>query len=133
MSHEPLPPAAVAINCVDGRVQDPVLGWLRRTLGCELVHAVNEPGPDAALRDAEDDGRVERIVRMLASHGPIEAIAVVAHDDCRGNPVDEATHRRQVAEAAETVASWGLAGRVLGLWVDRDREVAVVTDASFTR
>lgn len=124
-----LPSSSVAINCVDGRVQLPVLEWMRRNLASELVHNVTEPGPDGSLARGDGARRIEPIVRMLAGQGAIEAVAVVSHHDCRGNPVDEATHRELLERAVEEVSGWRLADRVLGLWVDRNREVAVACEA----
>lgn len=129
-AREPLPRSAVVINCVDGRVQRPVLRWMRERLGTGLVHSVTEPGPDRSLARGDGAARVEPIVRMLAEQGPVEAVAVAAHHDCRGDPADEATHREQVRRAVEVVAGWGHAERTLGLWVDHRGEVALVHEAA---
>lgn len=121
---------SIAINCVDGRVQTPVLEWMKRHTRGELVHCVTEPGPDAALADGDAADRIEPIVRLLTEGTSVDAVAVAAHHDCLGNPVDQETHREQVRRAAEAVASWGLADRVLALWVDRDWAVSVVWESA---
>lgn len=120
---------SVAINCVDGRVQRPVLRWMQRELPGDLVHSVTEPGPDAALAEGDGARRIRPIVELLTGNTAVEAIAVAAHHDCLGNPVDEAKHRAQVRRAVDEVTSWGLVDRVLGLWVDEAWEVSVVREA----
>lgn len=124
-----MPSYTIVINCVDGRVQTPVLEWMKRELPGELVHAVNEPGPDGSLAGGEGAARIEGIVDLLATQTTVHAIAVAAHHDCLGNPVDAETHRDQLARAVERVAGWGHADRVLGLWVDDAWEVNLVCEA----
>lgn len=125
-----MPPSYnIVVNCVDGRVQIPVLEWMKRHLDGDLVHSITEPGPDAALAEGDRVGRIRPIVELLTENTRVAAVAVAAHHDCLGNPVDEAEHRAQVRRAAEEVASWGLVDRVLGLWVDGNWEVSVVCEA----
>ena len=124
-----MPNYTIAVNCVDGRVQTPVLEWMMRHLDGDLVHSITEPGPDAALAEGDAAERIEPIVRLLTENTRVHAVAVAAHHDCLGNPVDEEVHRAQVRRAVEVVASWGLVEAVFGLWVDGDWEVTVVCQA----
>lgn len=121
---------ATAINCIDGRVQEPVARWLKTELGVDYVDMVTEPGPDAALSDETVAAAIRRKVAIsVAAHGP-EVVAVVGHHDCAGNPVSQDEHRRQIECGVALVASWGLPVRVLGLWVGERREVEVVCGAA---
>lgn len=124
-----MPSYTIAINCVDGRVQTPVLEWMKRELPGDLVHAVNEPGPDASLAEGDGADRIRRVVSLLTENTRVHAVAVAAHHDCLGNPVDEATHRRQLERAVARVAGWGFTDRALGLWVDGAWEVSLVCES----
>jgi hypothetical protein len=54
-------------------------------------------------------------------------VAVVGHHDCAANPVSEAQHRQNIGQAVATVKSWDLPVKVIGLWVNSDWQVEVVT------
>ena len=121
---------ATAINCIDGRVQEPVAAWLKTELGVDYVDMVTEPGPDAALSDADIAAAIRRKVAIsVAAHGS-EVVAVVGHHDCAGNPVSPDEHRRQIERGVALVASWGLPVRVLGLWLGERWQVDVVRDTT---
>ena len=70
-----------------------------------------------------------RRVAVSRTHGS-KVIAVVAHDDCAGNPEDETTQRRQLEEAVDFIAGRLPETLVLGLWLGRDWSVHEVTSRS---
>jgi hypothetical protein len=45
---------AMAIHCIDGRVQIPVIEWLRRQYGMEYIDMITEPGPERLLTEGKD-------------------------------------------------------------------------------
>ena len=112
---------ATAINCMDGRVQLPVIQWMSQEYGADYIDAVTEPGPIKILSENEDATSVASIKRRLdisaLLHGSC-AIGVVAHYDCGGNPVDEDAQMIQLASAIERVRGWGYGLPIVGLWVD---------------
>lgn len=110
-----------AINCMDGRVQAPVIEYLRERFKVEYVDKITEPGPVAILSaDPESDASRSIFARVdisLEAHDSC-GIAVVAHHDCAGNPVPEAEQRRQLQQSVAAVASRYPGAEVIGLWVD---------------
>jgi hypothetical protein len=110
-----------AVNCIDGRVQVPVIRYLQEQYGVRYVDVVTEPGPVRALAepsDSETKRSVLRRVRVsIEAHGS-ELIAVVAHAECAGNPVDDEEQRQQLARSAEYLAESFPVASVIGLWVD---------------
>lgn len=64
---------ATAINCIDGRVQTPVLDWMKLHLNVDYVDLITEPGPDeviAARRDAASE--IYKKVRFsVRVHNPV--------------------------------------------------------------
>jgi hypothetical protein len=121
---------AAVINCMDGRTQLPVIEWARREYGAEYVDSITEPGPVRILAEAEDTAALESIRRRLdisvTKHGS-NRVAIVAHADCAGNPVDKQTQLGQLRAAAATVSSWGLNAQIDLLWLGEDWRVLHVT------
>lgn len=120
---------ATAINCIDGRAQQPVTDWLRSRYGTDYVDMVTVPGPDAALVRLDASGlhalRDAVAISVNAHHSRV--IAVAGHFDCAANPVTDTEHRDAIRQAAEVAASWGLPAEVLGLWVNSSWQVELVT------
>lgn len=117
---------ATAINCMDGRVQLPVIGYLKEKHGVDYVDVITEPGPIKALSERSDQAVLESIRRRLEisvlKHRS-RHVVVVGHHDCAGNPVGKDVQLRQIAQAVETVRSWGFGCEVRGLWVDENWNV----------
>jgi len=121
---------ATAINCMDGRTQEPVRQWLIRHYGVEYVDAVTEPGPVMHL--AEGNGVLietmkGRVRISVEGHGS-GVIAVVAHDDCAGNPVPKEEQLEQIKKAIDEVHSWGFEAKVIGLYVADNTTVELIRE-----
>jgi len=114
---------ATAINCMDGRVQIPVIEWLKRQYGVDYVDMITEPGPERLLAEGKDQTGTESIQKRLeisvARHNS-NLVAVVGHHDCAGNPAGKETQLEQILAAIRTVESWNLEVRVIGLRVDEN-------------
>jgi len=120
---------ATAINCMDGRVQIPVIDWLKTQYGVDYVDMITEPGPERLLAEGKDRRGIESIRKCLeiavAPHNSRLA-AIVGRHDCAGNPTDKETQPEQLYSAGKTVASWNSGVRAVGLWVDERWEVQEV-------
>ena len=120
---------AAAINCMDGRTQLPVIEWMKQKYGVDYVDTITEPGPVRILAESRDSTTLESIRRRLdisvKKHGA-SRVAVVAHADCAGNPVDKETQLHQLRSAESTVLSWGMGITVDLLWVRDDWQVEKV-------
>jgi len=112
---------ATVINCMDGRVQEPVIAWMKNKYGVQYVDAITEPGPICMLAGASDPAAVDSMRRRVDisvnKHGS-RVIAIVSHYDCAGNPVGKGEQLCQLADSIKTVISWGFPASVIGLWVD---------------
>ena len=110
-----------AINCMDGRVQIPVIKFLQDRFGTEYVDVITEPGPNRILAEQGDGPQTLSILARLdisvKRHGS-RGIAVVGHYDCAGNPSEEATQERQTRTAVDMLRSRYGQAEVIGLWVD---------------
>lgn len=112
---------ATAINCMDGRTQLPVIDYLKRKCRVDYVDMITEPAPAKILAENSNVAQLNSIRHRLEisieRHGS-EHVAVVAHHDCAGNPVDDKTQLKQIQESIKTIRSWGFKGALLGLWID---------------
>jgi hypothetical protein len=81
-----------AVNCIDGRTQLPIINWLSTRFDVEQVDLITEVSPVKELvLDSESamaasiNKRVDVSIRAHDSRG----LAIVAHNDCAGNPVPD--------------------------------------------
>lgn len=111
---------ACAINCMDGRTQEPIINYLKKFLEVDYVDAVTEPGPIKLLAEGTDP-RVETIKTRcdisLGKHHAV-ALAVVGHYDCAGNPVEKEIQVKQIQDSIKRLRSWYESVPIYGLWVD---------------
>ncbi len=117
---------ATAINCMDGRVQLPVINYLKDQYRIDYVDMITEPGPIKILSELKDNKLVEsikaRIDISVKKHGS-QLIAVIGHYDCTGNPEDYETQTKQIKSAIDKIKSWDNNIKYIGLWVDENFEV----------
>jgi hypothetical protein len=117
-----------AINCMDGRVQEPVIMWFKIKKGMDYVDAITEPGPIKLLADGDEAATESirmRTMISVAKHGS-GIVAVVGHHDCAGNPATREVQIDQIDKAIATVRSWELGVEVMGLFVNSMWTVEVV-------
>lgn len=118
-----------AINCMDGRVQLPVIEFMKKNYQADFVDMITEPGPIKILAEAENPAAVESIRKRVEvsteKHGS-KIVAVVGHADCAGNPNDKMMQMIQIAGSIGVVESWKLGVKVIGLWVGANWTVSEV-------
>jgi len=110
-----------AVNCIDGRVQEPVLRWMKKTFKALYVDMITEPGPVGVLDDPEQVKQRESIRKRIAislevHDSPI--IALVAHSDCAGNPVADSVQKEQLSRGVLLLREWFPQVSVHPLWID---------------
>ena len=114
---------AAAINCMDGRVQSPVVEYIRHHHGVDYVDMITEPGVDLILAEQADTETCDSIRNRLdisyQTHGS-RLFFVIGHHDCAGNLSDRDGHLRQIEAAVARVRAWVPEGVVVGLWVDEN-------------
>jgi hypothetical protein len=114
-----------AINCMDGRTQQPVIDWMKKQYEVDYIDMITEPGPDGIMARREMDLVKQIKVRVMVSvekHGS-QAIALVAHGGCAGNPVSKDEHLGHLRKGMELIRSWELDVEIVGLWIDEENWV----------
>lgn len=121
---------ATAINCIDGRVQMPVYNWLDLHCQVQYVDMITEPGADRVLAEssASDIYSIRRKVDISIQGHQSQAIALIGHHDCLGNPVTKDEHWEHIRRGAQIIQSWEYWVRVIGLYVNEWSAVDVVCD-----
>jgi len=115
---------ATCLNCIDGRVQIPVINWITNNYEIDYVDMVTEAGMDGLL--ADNSFNPAHILRKLAiSIGNHDSnnIFIVGHYDCAANPVDEDVHKEQIKKAVQRIKNYTRSSEITGLWVSEYFEV----------
>jgi len=123
------PQFATVINCMDGRVQEPVNQWMQTRTGARYIDAITEAGPDRIMASTATASRLimQRILVSRDKHGSRE-LALVAHFDCSGNPGSKQHHLKQLQQAARILETWNLDMHIMLLWVNADWQVELIDE-----
>ncbi len=114
---------ATAINCMDGRSIRAVLQYFEDTFG---ILYVDTPSDAGSVKCCDGDDKTLEAVRFkvvevsIKKHGS-KHVAIVAHDECAGNPISRDEQIEQIERYIDIVHSWlseeGINDvKVFGLW-----------------
>ena len=110
---------ATCLNCMDGRVQLPVLKWIKDNYPVDFVDVITEAGMDNVLCNQQDISEVLRSINISVNVNKSTRLFVVGHYDCRGNPVEEGVHRQEIGGAVERLKDHYPQHEIVGLWVNK--------------
>lgn len=118
-----------AINCIDGRTQEPVIEFMKHKYGIDGVDMVTFPGADGII-SSSGNSDVKALIRNAVSisiekHGS-QIIAVIGHFDCAGNPGNKEHHYEHIDKAVVEVSLWDLGAEIVGLYVNDNRQIEQV-------
>ena len=117
---------ATCLNCMDGRVQLPVLTWIKANYPVDFVDVITEAGMDGVLAKQEDISEILRSIKVSVNLNRSTRLFIVGHHDCRGNPTNEKHHREEIANAVKRLQPLWPAQEVVGLWVNDQWQVKQV-------
>ena len=112
---------------MDGRVQLPVLTWIKANYPVDFVDIITEAGMDGVLAKQEDISEVLRSIKVSVNLNKSTRLFVVGHYDCRGNPVEEKIHRQEIMESVKRLKPLWPSQEVIGLWVNKNWQVELVS------
>lgn len=119
-----------AINCMDGRVQLPVFKWMQEKYDVPYVDMITEAGPNKIVLEGTEQ-QIEAVKAKVKvstdAHGS-KVVAIIGHHGCAGNPLPREEKWEKIKEAVEVIKSWDYGVDVLGLYVNENWEVEVVTE-----
>lgn len=111
---------------MDGRVQLPVLHWIKDNNPVDFVDVITEAGMDGVLAKQENIDEIIRSINVSVNLNKSTKIFMVGHFDCRGNPTDEKTHKLEIVEAVKRLKTHWTKLEVSGLWVNQQWQVELV-------
>ena len=110
-----------AINCIDGRTQEPVIDFMKQKYGIDGVDMVTFPGVDGVASSLGNFNTIALIRNAVSisieKHGS-RIIAVVGHFDCAGNPGNREHHYAHIGKAVQQVSSCNFDAEIVGLYVN---------------
>lgn len=114
---------------MDGRVQLPIIHWMKENYGVEYIDMITEAGPNRVLLQGSSNqlDEIKNKVLVSTEKHDSKVIAIAGHHDCAGNPVDRSQKEKEIKRSVELVEKWDLGVTVLGLFVNENWEVEVVT------
>ncbi|HCX64759.1 MAG TPA: hypothetical protein DHN33_06070 [Eubacteriaceae bacterium] len=121
-----------ALNCMDGRVQEPLIDWAKQYLQASYVDMITEPGVDRFFcrKDQLEPGTIfEKITISTEQHGS-DSVIVAGHHDCAGHPVSDEQHRQDVHHSIQNLKERFPDIRWIGLFIDSNWEVELLVDTS---
>jgi len=116
---------------MDGRVQLPVIGFLKKRFSVNYVDIVSEPGPNRILAEQSDSKAVESILHRVdisVQKHKSKGIAIVGHYDCAGNPSDKNKQISHLQAAILFLKNHYSEVEIIGLWVDENWKVSEILD-----
>ncbi len=115
-----------AINCMDGRVQEPVIKFMKENHGLDYIDMITKPGPNKIIAENTDENLLEimhsKIDISINQHGS-RIIAIIGHDDCAGNPETEEVQLEHIRESMRYLKRWYPDIKIVGLWLDNEWKV----------
>lgn len=118
-----------AINCIDGRTQEPVIDFMKQEYGIDGVDMVTFPGVDGIISSLGNFNTIALIRNAVSisveRHGS-RIIAVVGHFDCAGNPGNREHHYAHIRKAVQQVSSWNFDAKIVGFYVNDNWQIEEV-------
>ncbi len=115
-----------AVNCIDGRVQEPVSYYLRNHFKVKFVDSITEAGPNLILSNQQPKANVEAILQKLKisveAHSS-KGIGIAAHHDCAGNPSTKKQQLYDLNQSSLFLQSQFPKLEIVKLWIDEQFKV----------
>ena len=118
-----------AINCIDGRTQEPVIDFMKEKYDIDGVDMVTFPGVDVIISSSENSDEIALLrnaVSISIEKHRSRIIAVVGHFDCAGNPGNREHHYADIQRAVHEVSSWSFQAQVVGFYVNDKKQIEEV-------
>lgn len=106
---------------MDGRVQTPVINWIKENYSVDYIDMITEPGIDGILASENRDiNPILLKIKISIEKHDSDILFLVGHYDCAGNPVDDETHKKHIGIAVDKLQNLKLFVRIIGLWVSNE-------------
>ena len=114
---------ATSVHCMDGRIQEPVLRFIKKNYNARYVDIITEPGPCQILLQGPEHPLFESICRRVSistqKHGS-NILFISGHHDCAGNDVSKECQVRQLEEGEVHLRNRFPNLQIVKLWIDKN-------------
>ena len=115
-----------SIHCIDGRIQEPIIQFIKDNYNIDYVDTITEPGPIKILTEHRDKNLVVSILSRtnisIEKHRS-RLIFVSGHYDCAGNPANEDIQKQQIKDSVKYLEKTYPGIKIVGLWIDKNWRV----------
>ena len=111
---------ATSITCMDGRIQTPILSWIKENYEVDYVDTITEPGVDKKVSEKSELDSLKAKAGISINAHKSGLIFLSGHYDCAGNPVSNETHVSHIKKGVEIIKEWNYDVPVVGLWVNEN-------------
>ena len=115
-----------SIQCMDGRIQEPLIKYVKEKYNIRYVDTITEPGPCKILSQNLEISLIEsvdrRVLISLEKHGS-NIIYISGHHDCDGNPVSKETQIKQLGKCEAILSSKYPNIKIVKLWINENCNV----------
>ena len=108
---------ATSLSCIDGRVQLPMISWIKDRYSVDFVDTITAPGIDKVIFD-DDVESIKKSLMISISNHKSSHVVISGHFGCAGNPVSDEDHFTHIKKSVEIINSWNLDADVVGVWLD---------------
>ena len=112
-----------SISCIDGRIQLPIIHWLKEKYNVSYVDTITNYAVDKLFSNKNSIQEIkDNVLLSISTHGS-KLIVISGHYDCIENPVSKKEHMIQIKNATSIIQSWDMKAEVIGVWVNEDWEL----------
>ena len=115
-----------SIQCMVGRIQDPIIKYSKENHHIAYVDVITEPGPRKILAMNNDRISVNSIIKRneisIKKYGS-KLIAISGHHDCAGNPCDEEIQKQQIIKSIKYLKNMYSELKIIGFWIDNEWKI----------
>lgn len=111
---------------MDGRIQLPIIHWLKENYDVSFVDTITEPGIDKLFTNIDKIKEIKSKALISVNKHGSKLVMVSGHDDCAGNPVSKSEHVDQIKHAVSVIESWKLPIKIIGAWVNQNLELEIL-------
>lgn len=125
-----------AISCMDGRIQLPVIAFLKERFNVDHVDMITEIAPNLILGKLTSYNLLQTVndrLRLSVERHRSVGIAIVGHHDCTGNPAGKKEQTSHTIAAIKRIREQHYSHYrdipIIGLWVDENWSVSEISIA----
>ncbi|MFQ5638021.1 MAG: carbonic anhydrase [bacterium] len=119
-----------SIHCMDGRIQEPIIAYLKARFQKKYVDTITEPGPNKILSEGTNKDVIDSMFKRLdisVHHHNSDLVAISGHFSCAGNPTSEEEQMEQINKSKDVIKKKYPDIKVVKLWINSEWEVEELT------